>query len=298
VREIAAFELVPEVIESARRAFRGANLGVLDDPRVRVFLDDARTRLRVSPGAFDVIVGDLVVPWRRGEAALYTRESFASARRALAPGGIFCQWLPLFQLSRSQFDSIAATFLDLFPETLLWRGDFRAGEPAVALVGLTSGAPLDPAAIDERSRRLALRPDPANPYLTDPAGLWLYLAGSLSPADAAFRAAPRSLDDHPIVELTSPVTQFAGGGRGGSAFVREPLRLYFETLLDRPIAATPLERLEADQLRWRSAGLDIWTASLLDLQGRRAEADALGLGALARLPQALQRAVRGEAPTP
>ena len=298
VREVAAIELVPEVIAAARAEFRTANLGVLDDARVRVFLEDARIRLRASPGAFDVIVGDLVVPWRRGEAALYTLESFRAARRALRPGGIFCQWLPLFQLSRREFDSIAATFLDVFPETLLFKGDFRAGEPAVALVGLASGSPLDPDAIDARGRLLAGRPDPATPYLADPAGLWVYLAGRLSPEDPALAAAPRSLDGRPIVELGSPATQFAAGGAGDAIFTREPLRLYLESLRARPIAGTSLRRLDEVHLGWRDAGAAIWSASLLDLQGRRAEADALGLAGLGRLPQALQRAVRGEAKSP
>ena len=298
VREVVAMELVPEVAAAAREHFREANLGVLDDPRVRVVIEDARTGLRGSPGRYDVIVGDLVVPWRRGEAALYTLESFVSARRALTPGGIFCQWVPLFQLSRPEFDSIAATFLDVFPRSLLWKGDFRAGEAAVALIGLTAEAPLDPDAIDDRARLYARRPDPANPYLAAPAGLWVYLAGSLSPADPSLRAAPRSLDDRPIVELGSPAARFAGGDHGGSMFIGERLKHYLDALLDRQLAGTPLERLDALHLRWRLAGAEIWSASLLELQGRRAEADALGLGGLSKLPEELQRAVAGGSPAP
>ncbi len=299
VQEAVAMELVGEVVAAAREHFREANLRVFDDPRVRVAVEDARTGLRGSPGRFDVIVGDLVVPWRRGEAALYTLESFASARRALAPGGIFCQWVPLFQLSRREFDSIAATFLDVFPWSVLWKGDFRAGEAAVALIGLTSGAPLDPNAIDARARLYARHADPANPYLASPAGLWVYLAGPLSPGDPALRAAPRSRDDRPIVELESPAAQFSGGREGGSMFIREPLKVYLDALLARPLAGTPLERLDDLHLRWRLAGAEIWRASLLELQGRHAEADAIGLGGLSKLPEELRRALGVEvAPAP
>ena len=294
VREVVAMELVDEVVLAARDEFKEANLGVLDDPRVHAAIEDARTGLRGSKGRFDVIVSDLVVPWRRGEAALYTKESFQSARDALAADGIFCVWLPLFQLSRAAFDSIAATFLDVFPEALLFKGDFFAGEPAVALIGLTSDEPLDPRVVEERVRQYALDPDPANPYLFDPAGFWVYLVGPLSSQDPELRTAPRNTDRHPIVELSSPMTQFAGKS-GEALFLGEPLKRYFDELLARPLAGTPLEGLDAERLTWRQAGHDIWSASLLELQGKRAEADALGLAGIAKLPEPLRRVLTPQA---
>ena len=296
VREVVAMELVDQVVLAAREEFAEANLGVLDDPRVHAVIEDARTGLRRSKGRFDVIVSDLVVPWRRGEAALYTKESFQSARDALAADGIFCVWLPLFQLSRAAFDSIAATFLDVFPEALLFKGDFFAGEPAVALIGLTSGEPLDPRVVEARVRQYALEPDPANPYLLDPAGFWVYLAGPLSSQDPQLRAAPRNTDRRPIVELSSPMTQFAAT-RGEALFLGEPLKRYFDELLARPLAGTPLSELGVEHLSFRQAGHDIWSASLLELQGKRAEADALGLAGIAKLPEPLRR-VLVPSPTP
>jgi spermidine synthase len=294
VEHVIAMELVKDVVVAAGRHFTQANLGVLGDARVQVEVEDARTGLRRRPSRFDVIVGDLVVPWRRGEASLYTRESFDSAKRALAPGGIFCQWVPLFQLSRPEFDTVAATFLDVFPRALLWRGDFRAGEPAVALVGLTDGAPLDPAAIEARWRAYALHPDPANPYLIDAAGLWAYLVGPLA-GDPAQGAAPRSTDDHPVLELRSAAAQF---GEVDPLFRGEPLRRYLDQVMARPLAGTPLERLGEGPLRWREAGMLIWSASLLELQGQREAADALGLRGMAILPEPIQRAVLGSPAPP
>ena len=93
-----------------------------------------------------------------------------------------------------------------------------------------------------------------------------------------------------MLELHSPAAQF---GSWPPAFVGEPLRQYREELMARPLARTPLEQLGENHLRWRTAGMEIWSASLLELQGRREEADALGLRGMARLPGALQRAVLG-----
>jgi spermidine synthase len=100
VENLVAIEIVPEVVRIAKEFFAEANLGVLTDPRVTAINEDARVYLRTSGQTFDVIVGDLVVPARSGESALFTREHFVTARQALAPDGIFCQWLPMHQLSR------------------------------------------------------------------------------------------------------------------------------------------------------------------------------------------------------
>ena len=295
VDEVTTFELVPEVAHSARRFFGDANRGVLDDPRVRDLAADARAGLGAARDHFDVIVGDLVVPWRPAEASLQTLEAFRTARRALRPGGLFCQWLPLFQLSRSEFLSVAAAFLEVFPDTLVWKGDFRAGEPALALVGLTGG-PLDPEAVDARTAALSRKPDPVNPYLRHPAGLWVYLAGPLSASDEDIRRAIPNRDERPLVELRSAATQFAS--RDGGPFVRGPLRDWLDALRARSLDGTPLARLDDAHRRWRDAGGAIWNASLLDLEGDRAGADALGLSGIALLPEPLQQVLRGGAAGP
>src|SRR6185436_13767154 len=125
-------------------------LEVVEDRRVECVVEDARNFLRATERNFDVIVGDMFVPWRRGEAGMFSLDQFTSARRALAPGGIFCQWLPMFQMSEAEFNIVAATFLDVFPQTTLWRGDLAPDLPAVALVGHTDSAPIDPALVDRR----------------------------------------------------------------------------------------------------------------------------------------------------
>src|SRR5205814_8821840 len=133
---------------------------------------------------FDVIVGDLVVPWRSGEASLYTSDHFAAARRALTPGGLFCQWLPMFQLSEAEFNIVAASFLDIFPSTTLWRGDFAPNAPAVALIGHLDGGEIDPVVVERRLREL--QPDDTNPILVHSAGFWMFLVGPLAPRQERF----------------------------------------------------------------------------------------------------------------
>src|SRR5262245_12967059 len=85
VQSVTIIEILPEAVEAAREYFADANLHVVNDPRTEVIVEDARAFLRFSGRRFDVIVGDLVTPWRPGEALLWSVEHFQSVRRALAP---------------------------------------------------------------------------------------------------------------------------------------------------------------------------------------------------------------------
>ncbi len=156
-------ELSPLALRFALEFFAPFNRRVAEDPRVTLTVGDARWVVAQRPGAYDVIVGDLFLPWRTGEGRLFTREHFQNVRAALRPGGIYCQWLPMFQLTRPQFEAIARTFREVFPEMWLIRGDFYAERPILGLVG---GIALDrvrwdrAAAACERVRAAGASRDP------------------------------------------------------------------------------------------------------------------------------------------
>jgi spermidine synthase len=293
VIEAKALELVPEVVASARAWFAEANLGVLSDPRVHIRSEDARSYLGVTGDRFDVVIGDLVVPWRRGESSLYTRESFESVRHVLAPGGLYCQWIPLYQLSESEFDSIAASFLDVFPRTTLWRGEFNAGQPSVALVGHLDSRGLDVSVADGRMRSLMVAPDRANPYLSHPAGLWLYFVGTLDPAEPRFQKAPRNRDGNPWIELSGPGSQLRIARGEGGALVGRSLSTRFNEWLALPLASEAISPFDEEHREWRRLGAQLFEASLRSFEGDDAAADRLGFAALGQLPPELQIAATG-----
>jgi spermidine synthase len=89
IGKIVQVELDPAVIELARTTMRDANGGSLDNPRVRVVIDDAMTWLRgPRAGLFDAIIVDLPDPDTPVLGRLYSTEFYALAARALAPGGL------------------------------------------------------------------------------------------------------------------------------------------------------------------------------------------------------------------
>jgi spermidine synthase len=248
---------------------------VLDDPRVTAVADDGRHYLASRPGAFDVIVQDLLVPWRPGEAALYAREHYEAARRALHADGVFCQWLPVYQLSDEDLRVVLATFADVFPAATVWRGNFLPGQETVALCGHLDPRPLDAGAVAARVRALPARAREAHPFLADPAGLFLHLVGPLA-ADAS---APRNTDAWPWLELHAPeghARRIAGA----------PLPALADALA-RPVAGTPLGALGADALRWRATGAALAQAS----RTPGPEGEALVLELLRTLPEPLRHAL-------
>jgi predicted membrane-bound spermidine synthase len=135
MQEAEGIELSPLVLRFAREYFGSFNRHVAENPRVRFTIGDARIVIAQRPATFDVIEGDLFLPWRTGESRLFAREHFAQVRRALRPGGLYCQWLPMYQLTRPQFETIARTFREIFPEAWIVRGDFYTAMPILGLVG-------------------------------------------------------------------------------------------------------------------------------------------------------------------
>jgi spermidine synthase len=293
VERVVALELVPEVVKTAGDYFADSNLGLLKDKRVEVVNEDARVYLKASGQRFDVIVGDLVVPWRSGESSLFTREHFTAARAALAPGGLFCQWLPMHQLTEEQFRIIAATFLDVFPRATLWRGDFLTDAPALALVGHTDDAAIDPNLVDETVQQLKPSTVSTTPVLSARGGLWLFLVGPLDPADAQFANARRNTESEPWIELLSPSNNLDSKGQPSSPFVGEALLRFMEKVRAVPLEGSPLRNLTPEHQRLRESGAILWEASLLLSQGREAQADALAADALAVLPAELRDIIGG-----
>jgi spermidine synthase len=283
VEQIVALEIVPEVAIAARQDFSDANARVMDDPRVRVVIDDGRNYLASSPLTFDVIIGDLLVPWRPAEAPLYTQEHFESVRRALTAEGGFCQWLPLYQLSPEQLGIILRTFLDVFPEASLWRGNFLPDAPTLALVAHLGPRPLQTEAIDARVRALTASAD-SNPFLAHPAGMWLYLVGPLKAGMPWFAGAPRNRDGEPWIELLSPVSN---AGRDHAVLGQGRVRPLLDLVTEAALEDSPLRGLDDQHRAWRASGAALSRASEI----RTADGEQRVLAILRTLPPELQRSL-------
>ncbi|WBL81347.1 spermidine synthase [Bradyrhizobium xenonodulans] len=165
----------------------------------RVTVADARRYVAADTSQHDVIIADLFHPALDGSGALYTVEHFGAVKRRLAPGGIFCQWLPLYQLDLPSLRAIVRGFLDVYPDGSAWLNHYSIRTPMLALIGTRDGGHLDTEALAARLR------DPAIGSVVRPLGfeapidlLGQYLGGPH--ALSAFAGeGPRNTDDYPFV---------------------------------------------------------------------------------------------------
>ena len=93
---VTVAELVPEIIAWARGPMAAVAAGCLDDPRVRVSMEDVAEVIARGAGAYDAILLDVdngpdgLV--RAENDRLYSRAGLAAARAALRPGGVLAVW--------------------------------------------------------------------------------------------------------------------------------------------------------------------------------------------------------------
>lgn len=119
VEEIVLAEIEPKVLGVAR-TFSKYNHGVLDDAKLRIVFNDGRNYLMTTTKKFDVITADPIHPWFSGAGYLYTTEYFRLAAQRLRPGGIVCQWLPIYELNVDDLKCVVKTFSENFRYSMLW----------------------------------------------------------------------------------------------------------------------------------------------------------------------------------
>ncbi len=205
-------ELVPAVLDQLHY-FEDINSNVANADNVTLHAADARRFVAASDQTYDVIVADLFHPGRNGAGGLYAREHFENVRDHLAPGGLFAQWIPLYQMDMDTLKVVIRTFTDVFDPAQAWLGIYNVDTPAIALIGGADATSLqiDPARIAEAvtapiyAQVLMQEPrDLLGAFIMNRAGLAAY-AGE----------GPRNTDLHPRVMLQAPQVAYEGNrGRG------------------------------------------------------------------------------------
>ena len=273
VEDVTVIEVVPEVAALARTHFRQWNAGLLDRPGVRLVVDDGRRHLAATDARFDVIVSDLFIPWHASAGSLYSLDMYRTASRRLADGGLFCQWLPLYQLTREEFEVIARTFVVAFPHVTLWRNDFYPNRPVLGLVGARRPIRVD---LELAGARLAGLPAwGRDSLLASPRALALLYVADLSVRPDVLGAGPINRDDRPLLEFLAPrLTRMSA--EGDKEWLRgEALAEYTEALVGR-LAGTVEPALPPTPAaaEARRAGAALFRYAIAATKGDTVQADA------------------------
>ncbi len=121
VESIDVIELEPKVIDANRLIGPERQIDPLEDDRVNVYINDARSALALSGKRYDAIVSQPSHPWTAGASHLYTREFMALTREHLNPGGVFLQWMNGQFVTESLLRSLCATLLDVYPYVRIYQ---------------------------------------------------------------------------------------------------------------------------------------------------------------------------------
>ena len=197
-KSVTAVEISKDVVEAARRFFAEANHRVLDDPRLKLVVGDARPLVLSTPDRFDVIISEPSNPWMAGVSALFTREFFASVKSRLTQGGVFCQWGHLYNMGEADLATLLATFRDVFPFARV----YVISEADILIIGSESGTTL----LKTRLAGLAeaARADLAESKLS-PALLEAIPSVLLSDLPW-LQDARRHTDDAPVLDFSAPLS--------------------------------------------------------------------------------------------
>ena len=155
LESVETIEIEPQMLQAAQW-FRPRNAALFDDPRSRIVIDDARAHFARSSKRYDLIVSEPSNPWVSGVSSLFSMEFYERAASRLAAGGMFVQWLQLYEASPQMVGSIIRAFASAFPEFRV----YGTNTADVVLVGRSDGpvAELSPQALDVPGLRALLEP--------------------------------------------------------------------------------------------------------------------------------------------
>ena len=196
-------EIEPAILKAAPR-FRPFNDRALDDPRSRVYFDDAKTFFSARQGRYDLIVSEPSNPWVSGVSGLFSIEFYAQVRRHLSEGGLLVQWVHVYEMTPPLVATIINALAANFDDFELW----MASHGDLLVVASPKGAvpPIDARAFDNPRLRTQLE----RYNIRNREDLLQHRVGgraALGPYYAAFRVPPNS-DFLPILDLNAAFARF------------------------------------------------------------------------------------------
>lgn len=199
VRNLDLLEISPEVVEAAYY-FRKENHDVLNDPRTRLLVADARNYLLATDQRYDVIVSEPSHSWVTGVANLFTRDFLQLAREHLKEDGMLVQWFHIYGVDRNSLKAMLKAVADVFPHFSIWYA--QGGD----LIIVSSNKPLE---LDfEKQQLFFSSPEVSNDLqqigVTSVEKMMTHYMMASSQIEGLLAGQQSNTDDHPIVEFTAP----------------------------------------------------------------------------------------------
>jgi spermidine synthase len=196
-------EIEPAVVRAARH-FKPLNQRAFDDPRSKVHIEDAKTFFSSHQVRYDVIVSEPSNPWVSGVAGLFSAEFYLHARRHLKEGGLFVQWVQLYEFSPQLLASAVEALRPAFSDYVV----YLANDGDLVFVAANGGKVPEPQQAAFKNPALAALMGRFNIRNLD--DLNLHRVGTKNVMDAYFRAfgAEANSDFFPVIDLNASKARF------------------------------------------------------------------------------------------
>ncbi len=241
VAQLTLVEVAPQVLGVAR-TFDAYNHHVLDNPKVRIVVNDGRSFLAATNQMFDVITANPVHPWFKSAGSLYASEHFALAAKHLRPGGVIAQWLPIYELTPENLASVVKTFQQHFPHALLWLTHSDA-----VLVGSNAAFVIDEAELERRIAEPTVAGDLKAVAMGSATDLLSYFVMGTEGMKRFAQNGTLNTDDRPYLEYSVPFSIAAPTVMAANV---EALATNRETILPYVNPAADEAGRQAQQERW------------------------------------------------
>jgi hypothetical protein len=195
-----------EPVIQAAPLFGDWNRHVLKDPRTHLWVEDARTVLKLRPQRYDVIITEPSNPWAVGVGSVFSHEFYELAASRLKPGGIMAQWFHLYETQDQIVDLVLRTFESVFPYVEVW--DTGVGD--IVILGSQQPWPTGPAVFQNG---FALEPVRTDMQMIDIHSPEALMARQLASQQTAFAIAGKGAiqsDLFPILEYEAPRAFYLG----------------------------------------------------------------------------------------
>ena len=262
VEQVTLAEIEPKVIGVAKK-FEEYNHHVLDNPKLKIVFNDGRNFLMTTREKFDVITADPIHPWFRGAGYLYTTQYFKLAADHLQPGGVICQWLPIYELTPQDLQSVVRTFREHFRFTLMWLTHNDA-----ELMGSNSPILIDERDLDRRIAEPVIAGDLKKVMMGSAADLLSYYVMGTEGLERFGRAGILNTDDNLHLEFSAPFSIATPSVMEANV---NAITSYRESLLPYLVPARGEKALEEQRREWNryyDAGKSIDQALALFLGGK------------------------------
>ena len=236
-------EISQEVAQAAR-LFGPVNDHVLDNPRLRLLIEDAKSFLQVMPKKYDVIISEPSNPWMAGVSGVFSREFYENCAARLNVGGLVVQWVQIYESNARMLQIVLATFSSVFPNVNIWRG----AADDIILVGSLAPNPVNLDTVQQRFQLPSIRADFDR---MDLVGFPTFLSQEVVSQDnGLFLPPPRTPlhDDYfPTLEYVAQKAFFVQEGTDFVARYNENATPRPITLLGRYLEKTPLTETDYER---------------------------------------------------